>query len=221
MGLLISILIFLMLGLAIFQAWQLWYMRREVARLEQRLAESLDDQDLLEFQDRLKGLLAETKDAGLRLVQIIEQRQAAVEKVIAQAVEAEKRLSVRAQLLELAARELTKTPTLPAKASPSNAKKRPLKKPAPKAVAPKPVEVEKEPAKAARESAAQEEARRSYLSRAGATHAPNGSGASPRQRVYELADQGLDREQIAREAGILAGEVELILNLRPGKRGSK
>jgi hypothetical protein len=56
-----------------------------------------------------------------------------------------------------------------------------------------------------------EEKDRSYLVRPAAP--------SRNQRVYELADQGLDRDQIAKEAGMLAGEVELILNLRPKKPG--
>jgi hypothetical protein len=219
MGLLISILILLMLGLAIFQAWQLWYMRRELARLEQRLAESLDDQDLLEFQDRLKGLLVETKDAGLGLIQTLEHRQAAVEKMVAQAVEAEKRLSVRAQLMELAAKELSKAPLAPA--SPAKAKPQAKKSATlPKAPLSLPGPVNPAPSEDAKESAAQEEARRSYLSRPG-TGSVASSGGGRNQRVYELSDQGLNREQIAKEAGLLPGEVELILNLRPGKRGSK
>ena len=38
---------------------------------------------------------------------------------------------------------------------------------------------------------------------------------------WGLSDLGLNREQIAREASLLPGEVELILNLRPGKKGQK
>jgi hypothetical protein len=234
MGLFVSILVLLMLGLVFFQIWQLWFTRRELARLEQRLAESLDDQDLMEFQDRLKGLLAETRDAGLSLVQTIERRQAALEKVIVRAEDAEKRLSVRTQLLELAAKELVKAPpAASAKDASPKAKARTGKRPpataAPVLIPSAPVPVEEtSPAEAAGavagraakaiESAAQEEARRNYLSRPGA---PTANAPSRHQRVYELSDQGLSREQIAREAGILPGEVELILNLRPGKRGAK
>ena len=61
-----------------------------------------------------------------------------------------------------------------------------------------------EEAREAREAAA----RRSYLVRPA-------SGAPARyQKIYDLADQGLNREQIAKNAGILPGEVDLILNLR-------
>lgn len=225
MALLISILVLLMLGLALFQGWQLWYMRRELARLEQRLAESLDDQDLLEFQERLKGLLTETQEASLSLVQTIERRQEAVEKVLARATEAEKRLSIRAQLLELAAKDRAQRDQAePVVAAPS-AKNLLAKKAAPKAKKDAPpapqgrISSEASAAEAqAKESAAQEEARRSYLSRPAAPATPAAPAANRYQRVYELSDQGLSREQIARESGILPGEVELILNLRPGKR---
>jgi DNA-binding NarL/FixJ family response regulator len=63
------------------------------------------------------------------------------------------------------------------------------------------------------QSTAAEEARR-YTSRPSAAN----PATNRYQRVYELSDQGLSREQIARESGILPGEVDLILNLRPGKR---
>jgi hypothetical protein len=217
MALLISIVLLAMVGLIIFQAWQFWFLRRELARLEQRVAESLDDQDLLEFQDRLKGLLTETKDAGLSLVETIERRREALDKVLSKAVEAEKALSVRVQLLELVAKDISKLPTSPPKpalpkARPSAPRKSPVK------TDPEPLEAPPNGGEASeaqvREEAA-EEARRSYLSR---PTAPTVAGPSRYQRVYELADQGLTREQIAREAGLLPGEVELILNLRPGKR---
>ena len=214
MALLVGILIMLILGLGLFQAWQLWYTRREIARLEQRLAESLDDQDLLEFQDRLKGLLVETKDAGLSLVQSIERRQEAVEKVIAKAVDAEKRLSVRAQLLELAAKELSKPPVNRAKPLVAKAKAIPAKKTIVAAEIKTP-SIDLTPAKSEIDNNS-----RSYLSRPVSPAAPD-AGPTRYQRVYELADQGLSREQIAKEAGMLPGEVELILNLRPGKRRSK
>jgi len=43
--------------------------------------------------------------------------------------------------------------------------------------------------------------------------------ADPRYtRIYELADQGLSAVEIAQQVGQTAGEVELILNLRRGKR---
>jgi hypothetical protein len=42
--------------------------------------------------------------------------------------------------------------------------------------------------------------------------------ASRYQAIYDLADEGLNHEQIAKRAGILPGEVNLILNLR--KKGA-
>ena len=219
MGLLLSIVILLMLGMVIFQAWQLWFIKREVARLEQRIAESLDDQDLMDFQERLQGLLSETKDAGLSLVQSLERRQEGLNKVLAKAEEAEKRLGVRTQLLELAARELAKGPV--AKAPEAKLRIAPKKaaprKPAPSAIpaaeTPKAPEAPKAVEAPEAQNSAAEEARR-YTSRPAAANGPS----NRYQRVYELSDQGLTREQIARESGILPGEVDLILNLRPGKR---
>jgi hypothetical protein len=62
-----------------------------------------------------------------------------------------------------------------------------------------------------REAEARElaEARRTYLVRHQAGPAP-----SRYQKIYDLADQGLNREQIAKQADLLPGEVDLILNLR-------
>jgi hypothetical protein len=85
-------------------------------------------------------------------------------------------------------------------------------RPAPEATS---IEVEPQAAPAAESDAEREERSRSYLVRSSAPAAP----VSRHQKIYDLSDQGLTREQIAKEAGVLAGEVDLILNLRPKRRG--
>lgn len=42
-----------------------------------------------------------------------------------------------------------------------------------------------------------------------------------RRRIYELADAGASPADIARQTGRLTGEVELILNLRPGRTSDR
>lgn len=200
----------LLLGLALFQAWTLWYLKREAARLDQRLDESLDDQDLLEFQERLQALLQQARAAGNDLVQSVERRQEALEKTLVLVREAEKKLVARAQVLEKSAEALAlraeKLRSGPAK---KTAKSRPG---------------------AAKPALPLPEKPRSYLvrpapetDRSGETKAPTPAPATPapkarHQKVYDLADQGLDRDQIAKASGLLPGEVELILNLRPKGR---
>jgi hypothetical protein len=53
----------------------------------------------------------------------------------------------------------------------------------------------------------------------GPTAANAGAGAEPplRQKVFEMADRGLDAHQIGRQLGMERGEVDLILGLRQVK----
>jgi|GEM_PF-2291871 hypothetical protein len=232
----LSVIAMLLIGLGLFQAWMLWYLRREHARLDQRIDESLDAEDLVEFQDRIKGLLVQASEAGAELVQTLEKRQVGVDKVLEKAREAELKLLSRLQAMEklaegvarrLAAAEqvVQGVPAKPPKrtAKPSGQvriqRSRPEVLPGPEAP------VLDRPAVEAPDGAAEraaEEARRTYLVRSsapqGGSEGPAATGPSRHQKIYDLADQGLSREQIAREAGVLGGEVDLILNLRPPRR---
>lgn len=209
MALSLIILGLLLVALGFSQAWTIWLLRREVARLEQRLDESLDDQDLLDFQERLQDLLKQARGAGAEMVETVGKRQEALEKTLVLVKEAELRLQARTQILEKSA-DAVALRAEKLKEAPAPRKSAKAARPQPQS-APKPLPVP-EPAPAAPVPApAAEEKDRSYLVRPPAP--------SRNQRVYELADQGLDRDQIAKEAGILAGEVELILNLRPKKPG--
>lgn len=210
MALSLIILGLLLVALGFSQAWTVWLLRREVARLEQRLDESLDDQDLLDFQERLQDLLKQARSAGAEMVETVAKRQDALEKTLVLVKEAELKLQARTQLLtqsaDAVAQRAERLKEAPAPKKSSKAAKSPA---APKAL-PK-AEPAPAPAPPVPKAAPAEEKDRSYLVRP----AP----PSRNQRVYELADKGLDRDQIAKEAGILAGEVELILNLRPKKPG--
>lgn len=214
----IVIVALLVIGLGLVQAWTVWYVKREVARLDHRLDESLDDEDLLQFQERLQGLLAQTKDAGLDMVSAVDRRQAALERALEKVREAELKLAARAELLGKAADAAAlRTAKLDQEEPPRAKAARPtrqvakVKTPAPPTPAPK-VELP-EPAKADETAEEQAERNRTYLVRS-ATPAP-----SRHQKIYDLSDQGLSREQIARETDTLPGEVDLILNLRPKRRG--
>lgn len=213
MALTLIVIALLLLALGFVQGWLYWYLKREIARVDQRLDESLDDQDLLDFQERLQALMLQAREAGVDMVQTVDKRQTALEKSLQLVREAEKQLVARAQLLELTAQAIGKrAEDLKAGTGDAKAKKPVAKpKPGPAAKAPKPTEAE-------------EEQRRSYLSRPAAP-APQPVAApqpvtaiSKHQRIYDLADQGLNRDQIAKESGVLPGEVELILNLRPKRK---
>lgn len=212
------LVILLLLSLALSQAWLLWFLRREVARLDHRVDESLDAEDLVEFQEQLQGLLEQVKDAGLELAQSLELRHSAVEKAVEECKDAELKLAGRLLAMDKLADKMSqrlKQAEAASGAAPARAPQRPAAKerarpeerpfPAPSDGPPALPEAPK--AETPPEPAADAAARgRSYLSR---------PAVQPRhQRVYELADQGWSREQIAKEAGLLPGEVDLILNLR-------
>jgi hypothetical protein len=218
------LVVLLLLGLVLYQAWMLWYVRREVRRLDQRLDESLDAEDLVEFREQMDGLLEQVKESGLDLAQSLEIRHAAVGKAVEKAREAEQKLGVRLQAMEKVAEKMAQrlaaaeaaVPVQPKKGVPKAKPEAALRSEAPATrpepplapAPPPPAPVSPAPSPLPRaEAAAEAGARaRSYLIR---------PAVQPRhQRVYELADQGWSREQIAKEAGLLPGEVDLILNLR-------
>lgn len=221
MALTVITLSLLLVALGLSQAWMLWYLRRQVSRLDQRLDESLDDQDLLDFQERLQDLMAQARESSGDMVRSVTQRQDALEKTLTLVREAEKQLVARAKLLEhnadaIAKRaEKLKAEVIEKKARRANARpERPAK--APGAPEPKPAH---DAEQGAPETPKANEAARSYLVRPPAPEREAGPAASGRhQRIYELSDQGLSRDQIAKESGVLPGEVELILNLRPRRR---
>jgi hypothetical protein len=197
MPLIFLIVAVLVLGLGLVQVWTVWFLKREIQRLEFRLNESLDDEDLVEFQDRLKALLKQAKETADGLVSSADQRRDSLEKSLEKAKQAEKSLALRilAQTAGAAAGKVKAEPKPPTKTPPHTAPAPPAK--AGTKVGPKPLP-------AARRD---DKARRSYLVRPPAPE--------PRyQKIYDLADQGLSLEQIAKHSGLLSGEVDLILNLR-------
>ena len=161
--------------------------------------------------------------AGFELVAVVGRRQEALEKSLTLAREAEKKIAARAQVLEKVAEsiasraeKLKDTPVKGAKKS-LRAPRGPVAGPkaslaGPQAETPLPGAPAPEPA----EDAAAPNRERGYFLRPSLAAPAPGSRL---QKVYEAADRGLNREQIARETGMLPGEVELILNLRPRKKG--
>jgi hypothetical protein len=233
----LTIIAFLIIGLGLFQGWMLWFIKREHARLDHRIDESLDAEDLVEFQERLQALLGQARDAGAELVQTLDKRGALVDKTVEKAREAEQKLFGRLQamerLVDSVARHLEAAESRAAAPGGKSAKakaSKPAPKPArkPMAAPPEPelddepeaplvVELRPAPEPTAQASVA-EESRRSYVLRPALGPVVAAAAPSRHQKIYDLADQGLSREQIAREAGVLAGEVDLILNLRRQRR---
>ncbi|HTB22120.1 MAG TPA: hypothetical protein VK914_05400 [bacterium] len=222
MPLVFLIVAILVLALGLVQAWTIWFLKREVQRLEFRLGEALDDEDLMEFQERLRALLSQAKETASGLAQSVDQRRESLEKSLEKAKLAEKSLALR--ILSKSAADAAKPgpkadpgtgrqvkekakPTAkaqagpkakPASAGPSKAVNAgPGRVSAPRTDDPAPEGKQPEP-----------EARRPSVSKSALPT------ASRYQKIYDLADQGLNLEQISKESGVLAGEVDLILNLR-------
>lgn len=197
-GFLIGMLFVGELALLGVVGWSVWYQGRRLQDLQRRVDEALDDEDLLDFQTRVQALLTEVRDSSDSMVEAVERRQAALDRSLAKVRDAEKRLAARATALEKAAlraeERLEKAP-----ARPQLEGKKSLRPKVKKASATPPLTLLPLPAAAA------------------STPAPLPSPAPSRySQVYELADKGVSREQIVRQTGILAGEIDLILNLRPG-----
>jgi len=257
----------LVAALGLVQAWMVWYLRREVRRLEARMEESLDDEDLGEFQERLQGLITQARETTVELVDLVDKRREALEASLEKIKETEKSLALRA--LERSGKEPVRagdTP-LPAPApgtGPRNRAARASGRARPEAephreppstaagtgkarASDRPEQPQESPpaeaegsdearsreagestaerdrdearsaaargAELAREAEDEADARRSYLVR---------PPALPQryQKIYDMADQGLNRAQIAKSAGMLPGEVDLILNLRRRSPGA-
>jgi hypothetical protein len=230
----LTMIAFLIVVLGLFQAWMLWFVKREHGRLDHRIDESLDAEDLVEFQERLQALLAQARDAGAELVQTLDKRGALVDKTVEKAREAEQKLFGRLQamerLVDSVARRLESAESRAQAPASRGIGKTKSSKPAARS-APKPEPASAQPAaeppqvaelRPAPEPAAHEvegdDARRSYVLRPALGPAVPAAAPSRHQKIYDLADQGLSGEQIAREAGVLAGEVDLILNLRRQRR---
>jgi hypothetical protein len=237
MSLVLLIAALLVLGLGLVQAWTIWFLKREVQRLEFRLGEALDDEDLLEFQERLRGLLAEAKAAAEALAEAVDRRKEAFDLSLEKAKQAEKSLALR-----ILAKTASEAVAAQAKAGPKPAAK---SAPAVEAVAAKVKAASKPEAAATKPSAKPAPRAKPVPARGAASRAPiklKPASSDPQepkdgadldghrsylvrpeaptaryQKIYELADQGLGLEQIAKQSGLLAGEVDLILNLRPKK----
>jgi hypothetical protein len=262
MGLALVVLALFGLALMIVQGWTIWYLRREIQRLDGRVNESLDDEDLIEFQERLKGLLSQAKETAVELAETVEKRRESLEAALAKAKEAEKIQALRA-LERAVVHDAAAPPKEPVQARVNGAistgeeaprKERredkvretkagktrdavfpPLE--TPKAggdESPPPAKTAESAAKALRTLKNRSRENRPSKSKAAKTatavgglseeadertrvsslRGEKGSQTTLKQRVYELADQGLAREQIAKQSGLLIGEVDLILNLR-------
>lgn len=205
MALAVLILALVVLGLGLAQVWTIWMLKREIARLEHRLGEALDDEDLVEFQDRLQGLLSQVREAGLDAVESVDRRQQALEEVLQRARALEMQIEDQMALPRPAAAVSRKK--LPAaRSSRELAAKAALSRLA-HAARPK---APREPQASTGSDSEDAVVRKTLAGRSNPIPARN-------QRVYDLADQGLSREQIAKAGGVLPGEVDLILNLRRQK----
>jgi hypothetical protein len=206
------------LALAVAGLMLWWRAKDRMAAIEAKAEEGLDDQDLMEFQERMASLLAQVREAGRELNAQIDARRASLESQSVRARDAEKRLAEKIKGFEKLEEQARKRldELMAGKAKPAPAKK----KKASRAKAPKPAAAA--PAEAPAEEAVLpvEAPVVSYLKREfrqPEPQAPVSPTAARYLKVYALADEGKSREEIAKACGYLPGEVELILNLRPRK----
>jgi hypothetical protein len=218
------------LAVALGMLWLWWRVKDRMAALDARAAESLDDQDLMEFQERIVGLLASVKEAGKDVVAVIDERRAALDREGARAREAEKRLAEKIRSFERVEEKARKRLEDWAKAQ-SRRSPAKVKKPS-KAGLGQPslddsmTRTETGSSKPANLADVLAETgmtplKVTYLKRdfkAPEPAAPVSPTATRYLKVYEMADAGSSREEIAKACGYLPGEVELILNLRPRPR---
>ena len=195
--------------LSLVLLWRWITVRDRLKKLDDRLAESLDDQDLLDFQERVSGLLMEVREAGQTMASQIEQRRAGLDREIARARDTEKHL---VQKIELLNREQEKTRLKYDSWLLSLEKKTSKLKPLPeKKQAARPLQIKASPAFKVPKLIPLNREQKPALPK---QELPASAGARY-QKVYEMADQGYSRLEISKACGYLSGEVELILNLRP------
>jgi hypothetical protein len=225
--LLIGILFILFLAIigAFIWAWRLVSARLKAQ--DEKLNESLDDLDLVEFQESVAQLLDALHKAGAELVKQAEERSRSMLALSDKGKELEKRLAQRLAQFEkqlaradslygkLEARIPARAPRTAPDAGPKAAKAtRPaLSKTKAPARAPGAF-VPLEPAlKPAFQPAAEEEPSPEIEQAEGPQPASAPKPAGKYAHVQEMAEQGMSVEQIARQAHLLPGEVELILRL--------
>ena len=228
--LLIGILFILYLSIigAFIWAWRLGNARLRAQ--DERLSESLDDLDLVEFQESVSQLLDALHKAGAELVQQAEERSRSMQALTEKGKDLEKRLAQRLAQFEkqlakadsmysklearIPARAPQPAPAAPA--APRNSKASPKQAPKDKAAAraqapagPSALKPPEMPHSLTESAADADEAAQDEAPMLAASAKPAGKYA----HVQEMAEQGLSIEQIARQAHLLPGEVELILRL--------
>jgi hypothetical protein len=228
-------------ALGLVQAWTIWYLRRHIQRLDTRIGEALDDEDLMEFQERLQALLVQARETAAELSAGAEQRREALERSLEKVREAEKILALKAlsraepqpkagpapKAAKETARDAAQARAAEKRRAAEQRRATGQARAAEKLRAAEQARA-RERQRAEQKAREEEQARQAELDRA-AEEALAASDAAARrsylvrpptgaparyQKIYDLADQGLNREQIAKDAGILPGEVDLILNLR-------
>ena len=92
----LSLALLFVFALGLVQAWTIWYLRRQIERLDARIGEALDDEDLLEFQERLQGLLVQTRETAAELTDSVDKRREALEASLERVQEAQRTLALKA-----------------------------------------------------------------------------------------------------------------------------
>ena len=236
----LTLLFIIQIAFGLLLAWAWSNLRKKQAEFDLRLSESLDDQDLAAFNESVSELVAELNQASEDNVQRTEEHLQALEKLLKKADAGEKRLARRVASAEASQEKLDKriqaaigkaVKSLPA--AKKSAKTKTSRKEMPSvesldSVAAAVMQVLSGPAQ--QEQATAEIEASLEMDKAPARPvaqsipetAPRAAAESgvPRDQVWKMADEGQDSYQIAEATGLLPGEIELILNLKPGRRRS-
>jgi len=174
---------------------------------------------LMEFHDRLSGLLSEIRVAGDDAVAKLDAKRAALEKELLRARDSEKKVQAMIKAIEQAG--LKAAARVSQSLQEGSAAKKGLRnrKPnmQPEIVAPAPA-AQGSPASSLPLATEETRIYARHEFKAPQPEAPVSPSANRYLKVYEMADQGAKREEIAKACGYLPGEVDLILNLRPKNR---
>jgi signal transduction histidine kinase len=201
--------------------WLARHLRLRLQAQDQKIAENLEDLDLAQFQEDVSGILTELARASETMVKKTSEREKALGKASDKARLLEKKLSSKTHEMESRLDKISGTIDLlearfaerGSEASDS-APTRPFRV----------LESENDEAMGggemfgAAENSIPEENEDQEPETPLLSGEPKGGRADGIRKVRDLAEEGLNAEQISKSLGMLKGEVELILRLVPKRK---
>ena len=215
----------LILGIAMGWIWV--SLRQRQKELEQKLLESIDDQDLSAFQDSVQELIRDLRLASDDGVQRIENSSEGLDTLMKRAETLDRRLAKRIENLEKGQEKLEKalSSTIEKSLKKTSLKGKGKKTPdyssidatlILQALGQTPSFMQKEGVQRAEIPEALLPKKRVQVPEQPEGNPREAAEIRPRDKVVDLSKKGLNKQEIAAATGLLPGEIELILNLRAG-----